>query len=157
MLALSLVVFGVSTAPNRVTAMDDQVPFTGTATAVITSVTKLPGGLTQINLDITGNATHMGDLTGSSTRIEDNQGNSASSGAFIAANGKGSIFFTISGQFVTSRDKCMVTSTGTYTATGGTGAFANATGSGTVLSEFDVCAGIATGTYSGTISKPNSN
>jgi hypothetical protein len=51
----------------------------------------------------------------------------------------------------------VLTSTGTYTVTGGTGAFANATGSGTISTEIDECAGTATGTYTGTISRPNSN
>ena len=47
--------------------------------------------------------------------------------------------------------------TGTYTVTGGTGSFANATGSGIIVSEIDLCANTATGTYTGTISQPNSN
>jgi hypothetical protein len=51
----------------------------------------------------------------------------------------------------------VLTSTGTYTVTGGTGAFLNATGSGTIATVTDVCAGTATGTYTGTISQPNSN
>ena len=46
-------------------------------------------------------------------------------------------------------DKCVVTSTGTYTVTGGAGAFANATGSGTISTQFDPCAGTAAGTYTG--------
>ncbi len=55
--ALFLVVFGASAAlgsfvyvanagDSAVTAPDDQVPFTATGTVVITSVTKLPSGLT---------------------------------------------------------------------------------------------------------------
>jgi len=40
--------------------------------------------------------------------------------------------------------------------TGGTGAFANATGSGTITTEIDQCEGTATGIYEGTISRPNS-
>ncbi len=54
-------------------------------------------------------------------------------------------------------DKCVLTSTGTYTVTGGTGAFLNATGSGTISTQIDQCAGTAIGTYTGTISQPNSN
>src|ERR1044072_7710970 len=88
-LALFLVVVRASTGLNTVTAIDDQVPFTGTATGVVTSIIKLPGGMTQINLNTKGNATHLGDFTGASTRIEDNQGNAVSAGAFIAANGQG--------------------------------------------------------------------
>jgi hypothetical protein len=47
--------------------------------------------------------------------------------------------------------------TGTYTVTGGAGAFANATGSGTISTQIDLCANTASGTYTGTISQPNSN
>src|SRR6188768_412802 len=56
-------------------AADDQVPFTATGTAVITSVTHLPGGLTQLNGTVSGTATHLGNATGPSTRIQDHQGN----------------------------------------------------------------------------------
>src|SRR5262245_31968205 len=48
-LALFLVVFGASTALAQ--SNDEQVPFTLTGTGVVTSVTHLPGGLTQINFN----------------------------------------------------------------------------------------------------------
>jgi hypothetical protein len=147
----------INTATNTVTATDDQVPFTATGTAVLTGVTKLPGGLTQLDFILSGNATHLGNFTGPGTRIQGHQGNFTSSGALISANGEDSVFIAINGQFETSQDKCVITSTGTYTVTGGTGAFANATGSGTIVTLIDVCAGTASGTYTGTISRPNSN
>jgi hypothetical protein len=167
-LALFLMVFGASAAlgsfvyvanagDNTVTAPDDQVSFTATGTTVITAVTKLPGGLTQLDYIATGSATHLGNATGPGTRIQDNQGNFITSTVIIGANGKDSVFLSISGQFESSKDKCVLTSTGTYTVTGGTGAFANATGSGIILTVTDVCAGTASGTYTGTISRPNSN
>jgi hypothetical protein len=70
-LALLLVVFVASTAltaTNTVTAPDDQVSFTVEGTAVITSVTKLLGGITQLDGTTTGKATHLGDVTGPVTR-----------------------------------------------------------------------------------------
>ena len=111
-------------ATNTVTTADEQVPFTATATAVITGVTKLPGGLTQVNFNTSGSATHLGNFTGPLTRLQDNQGNFGSTAVIVGANGNDSVFFNVSGRFEKSKDKCVVTSTGTYTVTGGAGAFA---------------------------------
>jgi hypothetical protein len=154
-LALFVAVSGAGATP----AQTNQVSFTATATGSITGVTKLPGGLTQINFTGSGSATHLGSVTGALTRIQDNQGNFGSTAVLVGANGKDSIFLSISGQFngKGGGDKCVVTSTGTYTVTGGAGAFVNATGNGTVSTQFDLCAGTASGTYTGTISQPNSN
>ncbi|HYV14350.1 MAG TPA: hypothetical protein VE980_25815 [Pyrinomonadaceae bacterium] len=140
-----------------VTTPDDQVPFTLTGTGVVTGVTHLPGGLTQLNFNTSGNATHLGDVTGSVTRIQDNHGNFGTTAVIVSANGNDSVFLSVSGQFETSKDKCVGTSTGTYTVTGGTGRFANATGSGTFEAQFDLCADTSSGTYTGTISRPHSN
>jgi len=162
-LALFLVILGASAAvtqskkSNTVNAPDEQVSFTATGTAVVTNVTKLPGGLTQVNFSTSGKATHLGDFTGPLTRIQDNQGTFGSTAVIVGANGKDKVFFSVNGRFDTTKDKCMAASNGTYTVTGGAGAFENASGSGTITTEIDLCAGTATGTYTGTISKPNSN
>src|SRR5215813_5510997 len=151
--ALFLIILGAGGA----LAQTEQVSFTATGTAVVTSVTKLPNGLTQVNFDTSGKATHLGDFTGPLTRIQDHQGTFGSTAVIVGANGKDSVFFSVNGRFETTKDKCVATSTGTYTVTGGSGAFNNATGSGTISTQIDLCAGTATGTYTGTISKPNSN
>ncbi len=112
-LVLFLVVSGISAALiaiNTVTAKDDQVAFTATATATITGVTKLPGGLTQVNFNTSGKANHLGDFTGPLTRLQDNQGNFGSTAVIVGANGKDSVFFSVSGRFEHSKDKCVVTS-----------------------------------------------
>ena len=138
-LAFSLLSFLI--LPAAATAADE-VPFTATGTAVVTGVTHLPGGLTQMDFSTSGTATHLGDFTGPLTRIQDHQGTFGSTAVIVGANGKDSVFFSVSGQFegAGGGGNCVVTSTGTYTVTGGAGAFAN-----------------ATGTYTGTISRPNSD
>src|SRR5262245_14856692 len=161
LLFLIVLVAGAALGQNRkassVTAPDEQVSFTATGTGVITGITHLPGGLTQLNVNASGSATHLGNFTGPLTRIQDNQSNFGSTAVIVGANGKDSIFFSVSGRFDRTKDKCVLTSTGTYIVTGGAGAFANATGSGSIDTETNVCTGTATGTYTGTISKPNLN
>jgi hypothetical protein len=162
-LTVFLVILGTSAAlaqtkkSNTTAAPEDQVAFTATGTAVITGVTKLPGGITQVNFNTSGSATHLGNFTGPLTRLQDNQGTFGSTAVIVGANGKDSIFLSVNGRFETTKDKCLATSMGTYTVTGGGGAFLNATGSGTIATQIDLCAGTATGTYTGTISKPNLN
>jgi hypothetical protein len=155
--ALGSFAYVANAGNNTVTTPDDQVPFTLTGTGEVTGVTHLPGGLTLINFNTSGNATHLGACTGSVSRIQDNQGNFGTTTVVVGANENDSVFLSVSGRFETSKDKCVGTSTGTYTVTGGTGAFANATGSGTFEAQFDLCAGTSSGTYTGTISRPNSN
>jgi hypothetical protein len=138
-------------------AAADEVSFTASGTAVLTGVTHLPGGETQMDFSLSGTATHLGNTTGTATRIQDHQGNFTTTTVLIGANGTNSVFLSISGDFESTHGhgQCVLISTGTYIVTGGTGAFVNATGSGTISTEIDKCAGTATGTYTGTISQPN--
>jgi hypothetical protein len=145
-------------AGSTLAQTNQQVSFTATGTGVITGITKLPGGLTQLTATASGSATHLGSVTGSFTRLQDNQGNFGTIAVLVGANGKDSVFLSVSGHFdgKGGGNQCVITSTGAYTVTGGTGAFANATGSGTIDTQIDLCAGTVLGTYTGTISQPNS-
>jgi hypothetical protein len=154
----SLVVVVLTLLGLAAPAFANQVPFTATGTVVITAVTNLPGGLTQLDGFVTGTASHLGNTSGPISRIQDHQGNFDTTTVLVSANGNDSVFLAVSGKFDKAHGgQCVLTSTGTYTVTGGTGSFANATGSGIIVSEIDLCAGTATGTYTGTISQPNSN
>lgn len=156
-LIFTLVILILTLFALAVPAAAEQVPFTATGGAVVTGVTRLPGGLTQVDGTLSGTATHLGNITGTVTRTQDNKGNFTTTAVLIGANGKDSVFLAISGHFERTRGgSCVLNSTGTYTVTGGTGAFANATGSGTITTQLDECAGSATGTYTGTISQPHS-
>ena len=138
-------------------AAGDQVAFTATARAVVTDVTHLPGGLTQSIFSISGTAAHLGDFTGPGTNIGDNKGNFTAVTVFVGANETNSVFLTVSGRFERTDDDCVrVVTGGTFIVTGGTGAFANATGGGTITGFSDVCADGGPAIYTGTISRPNS-
>jgi hypothetical protein len=156
-ITLAMFLCVISTTTNTATPIDEQVSFTATGTGVITGVTHLPGGLTQLNVNTSGSATHLGNFTGPLTRIQNNQGTFGSTAVIVGANGKDSIFFSVNGKFERTKDKCVLSSTGTYIVTGGSGAFLNATGNGTIETQTNVCTSTATGTYTGTISKPNTN
>src|SRR6185295_6621265 len=79
----SLVVVVLTLCGLAAPAAANQVPFTATGTAVITGVTHLPGGLTQLDCSVSGTATHLGNTTGPLTRIQDHQGNFVCTAVFV--------------------------------------------------------------------------
>jgi hypothetical protein len=47
----------------------DQVPFSLSLTGAVTGRTRLPGGITQVDVSLMGTATHLGDFTGTGTLL----------------------------------------------------------------------------------------
>ena len=108
--------------PARSTWAKDQVPFHGSAEGAIVGVSPDPAGVV-LTVLAEGNATHLGRFSREET-ILFNPDTGVLTGliVFTAANGD-QLFSTVVGGFISPN-----TATGTYTFTGGTGRFANATG-----------------------------
>ncbi len=125
--------FAVSLASTAVSAVAAETPFKGTFTAVETSQLVFP--ILSVNREGTGTATYLGKYTEHAT--------------FTAANGD-TLSASVVGQGPptgpTTRSIVEV-----YTITGGTGRFADATGTLTLVRTLDLTTGVSTGTFSGAI------
>ena len=100
----------------------DQVPFQGKAEGAITGVSPVPAGII-LTVHANGNATHLGQFSREEVLLLNPlAGTIAGTIVFTAANGD-QLSGTVAGGFVSP-----TTATGTYTFTGGTGRFANASG-----------------------------
>ena len=124
------------------------VPFTGSLEGTVT-VTPLNPPFASVVITASGNATHLGQFTLQVPHIVN----------FATANGEGTFTFTAA-----NGDRLTATFTGhadttppifkieeTATITGGTGRFANATGSFVAHRLFDPVAQTTTGTFEGTV------
>src|SRR5262249_38658405 len=93
------------------------------ADEVITGVTPLGPTLIQLTVTATGEATYLGQFTSTETVVLDlTNGTFTGTRVFIAANGD-QLFATVTGAFTSA-----TTAEGTFTFTGGTGRFQNASG-----------------------------
>ena len=99
---------------------DELVPFKGRANGVITGI-ELVGNALHLTGSATGQATHLGEFTRKECAVIED-GAVEGSLVFVAANGD-RLYATFSGGFISES-----TAVGTYTFTGGTGRFADATG-----------------------------
>jgi len=120
---LTLLLMAVALAfPAHSIGAKKQVPFRGTAEGATVRVSPDPGGVGLAVL-AHGNATHLGRFSREET-ILFNPATGTLTGliAFTAANGD-QLFGTVEGGFVSA-----TVATGTYTFTGGTGRFQNASG-----------------------------
>ena len=102
---------------------DPSVPFGGQANVVITDVQPVSLGRLRLTASATGQATHLGRFTRTETVVLNlANGTFAGTLVFTAANGD-QLYADVAGGFTSP-----TTAVGTYTFTGGTGRFQNASG-----------------------------
>jgi hypothetical protein len=95
----------------------------GSANEIVTSVVPAGLGLLLVTVTATGEATHLGQFTGTETLVlNPADGTFAGTRVFTAANGD-QLYANVEGAFTSA-----TTSQGTFTFTGGTGRFTNASG-----------------------------
>ena len=144
-----VVAVAVSLASSAVSAVAAETPFKGTISAVETSqLVSFP--IISVNREGTGTATYLGKYTEHATlQVNVLTGSATGAATFTAANGD-TLTASIVGQGTptgpTTRSIVEV-----CTITGGTGRFADATGSLTLERTLDLTTGVSTGTLSGAI------
>jgi hypothetical protein len=138
----------VSLASVAVSAVAAETPFKGTVSAVETGQVVFPTLF--VDREGTGTATYLGRYT-EHVVLEINLPTLSSTGTatFTAANGD-TLTASVVGQ-ATRTGPTTLSIVEVYTITGGTGRFAGATGSFTLVSSLDQTTGVSTGTLSGTI------
>jgi hypothetical protein len=140
--------FAVSLASVAVSAAGAQTPFKGTIQAVETSQVVFP--TLSVTLDGTGTATYLGKYTEHATfQVNLLTLSGVGSATFTAANGD-TLTATGVGQ-ATPTSPGVVSIVEVYTITGGTGRFADATGTFTLERTLNQGTGVSTGTFSGAI------
>jgi hypothetical protein len=155
-LALSLMAMAALALTTQPAQADKQVPFRAAFTTEFESVVVPP--IAHINVIGEGQATHLGKATAVTTDQEVNliTGQTSATYTFSAANGDTVI---LEMEFESTFSSGGVTFTGTYTVTEGTGRFAGATGSGTLIGSAAFTGpynGVGSFTVAGTISSPGS-
>jgi hypothetical protein len=133
----------------------DQLPFRGSLAGTAT-VTPLGGPIVAVEIEASGTATYLGRFTLEAPHIV-NQATLTATGTYLltAANGD-TITADLAGTARMVEPPNVVAITETATVTGGTGRFANATGSIEVERMFNRATGVTTGTLEGWISTPGS-
>jgi hypothetical protein len=140
--------FAVSLGTVAVSAAATETPFKGTVNAVETGLVVFP--IRFLDREGTGTATYLGRYTEHVVmQINILTMTSTGTATFTAANGD-----TLSASVVgraTRTGPTTLSIVEVYTITGGTGRFADATGSFTLESAVDQVTGISSGTFSGAI------
>lgn len=140
--------FAVSLASVAVSAVAAETPFKGTVNAVETGQVVFPTRF--LDREGTGTATYLGRYT-EHVVMQINIPTMSSTGAatFTAANGD-TLTASVVGQ-ATRTGPTVLSIVEVYTVTGGTGRFADATGTFTLKSTLEQTTGVSTGTFSGAI------
>ena len=141
--------FAVSLA-SVASAVAAETPFKGTVTAVETSQLVFP--ILSVNRQGTGTATYLGKYTEHATfHVDVRFGSATGTATFTAANGD-TLTASVVGQGTTTgpTTRSIVE---VYTITGGTGRFADATGTLTLEIIVTQATGVSTGTFSGVIDR----
>jgi hypothetical protein len=140
--------FAVSLASIAVSAVAAETPFKGTVNAVETGRVEFP--IRFLDRQGTGTATYLGRYTEHVVmQINILTMSSTGTATFTAANGD-TLLASDVGQ-ATRTGPTMLSIVEVYTITGGTGRFADATGSFTLESTVDQVTGVSSGTFSGAI------
>jgi hypothetical protein len=140
--------FAVSLASVAASAVAAETPFKGTVNAVETSEVVFP--IASINREGTGTATYLGKFTQQVTlQVNVLTGSAIGAATFTAANGD-TLSASVVGQG-TPIGPTVVSVVEVYTITGGTGRFADASGTFTLEMTVEQTTGVSTGTFSGTI------
>jgi hypothetical protein len=131
-------------------AAEEQVPFRGRLEGDVT-VTPLEPPYVQVDVDATGNATHLGRFALAIPHIV-NRANMTATGSyqFVAANGD-RLTADFTGQASLTETPGVLAIVETATITGGTGRFAGATGGFICERLFDTVTGTTNGSFNGTI------
>jgi hypothetical protein len=140
--------FAVSLASVAVSAVAAETPFKGTVSAVETGTVVPPTRF--LEREGGGTATYLGKYTEHITmQINLPTRHSMGAATFTAANGD-TLTATVEGQ-ATPASPGVLSIVEVYSITGGTGRFADATGSFTLNSTVDQVTGVSSGAFSGAI------
>ena len=132
-------------------AAGKQVPFEGDLDGIVTH-TPLDPAHDSVDVDATGNATHLGQFELDIPHVVDHtNGTAIGSYEFTAANGD-SVFADFIGQATPTSTPGVLYIVETAIITGGTGRFAGASGSFVCERLFDRIAGTTIGSFEGTSS-----